>query len=810
MPAKIGRFEIVSELAKSASGAVYKANDPSAGRTVALKTISLDLPADLARILMQLILQEAESTKTLSSQNIAMLYGAGDMDGKFCAAMEYVEGNSLANMIAHQEGFSIWDLLDISRQVCLAIDHADSHGVLHRSLEPAKIMMQWDGTVKVLGYGVSTMVSAMPRKGTNVPPLFYYMSPEQVKGDIMDVRSNIFSWGAILYEMVTDRKPFVGDDVQTVRQRIVEETPEPPAMINPRINLGVSRVIMQALAKNPEERYQRGQELLIDLERAKDTTQADAGKQASQPPSGLVIPEKIKAPVGKGKFTVPSGSDSDTPEAAESVEARKVLDASAAEAVKPARKAAAATAGSAKGTTGSAPKPAPQISQPPSSGLKTPGTTRQSANMSAATAPPPPAEQPKFLTDPMMAEPGQNTTKTASFSDLDELPPLEEVFIGPPAAPEPPAEDQLPPAQTFSLKPRAVKEDKPKVITRENARKAVKEIKQVPPRLMVYAVSAAVAVILAVVIGIGYHIYHQSPNDETEAAPPATVAQEPAPPRSAPLPPATAQPAVAQPAAAEPEPAQGAEVTVTPKYAPKKVKARAPIRPAIIPGELAVNSAPEGAQIQIDGRNDPSWVTPYRLTGLSPGQHSIALSKIGYGSETRTVDVTSGSKSFLVVHLTQMGATVAVTSEPAGASVYVDGKDIGKLTPAQILITQKGRHTLLVRKQGYLDEATTADLALGQTFRFSPILKALGVTDEIKIGGKFKKFFGGDSTAGMGKGAQVTVNRRMLDKAAPLDFYLNPGNYIIELTLSGYKPVHRVISVERGSKVELNENLEPE
>jgi hypothetical protein len=362
-----------------------------------------------------------------------------------------------------------------------------------------------------------------------------------------------------------------------------------------------------------------------------------------------------------------------------------------------------------------------------------------------------------------------------------------------------------------------VKEDKPKVITRENARKAVKEIKQVPPRLMVYAVSAAVAVILAAVIGIAYHIHHQSPDDET-AAPSPKVAQEPGPPRPAQVAPATAQPVVALPGNAEPEAAQEPEVTVTPKNAPKKVKARAPIRPAIIPGELAVNSSPEGAQIEIDGRNDPSWVTPYRLSGLSPGQHSIALSKIGYSSETRTVDVTSGSKSFLVVHLTQMGATVAVTSEPAGASVYVDGKDTGKLTPAQILITQKGRHTLQVRKQGYLDEATTADLALGQTFRFSPILKALGVTDEIKIGGKFKKFFGGDSTAGMGKvvvktqpkGAQVTVNRRMLDKAAPLDFYLNPGNYIVELTLSGYKPVHRVISVERGSKLELNENLEPE
>ncbi|HEY7615782.1 MAG TPA: PEGA domain-containing protein, partial [Terriglobales bacterium] len=278
------------------------------------------------------------------------------------------------------------------------------------------------------------------------------------------------------------------------------------------------------------------------------------------------------------------------------------------------------------------------------------------------------------------------------------------------------------------------------------------------------------------------------------------------------------EPAPVQPDVAEPEVTPGPEVVVTPKYAPRKSKASAPARPVVVPGELAINSSPEGAQIQIDGRSDPSWVTPYRVTGLNPGQHSITLSKLGYASETRTLDVSSASKSFLVVHLTQLGATVAVTSEPVGANIYVDGKDTGRVTPAQILVTQKGLHTVLVRKQGYLDETTTADLALGQTFRFSPILKVLGVTEDIKIGGKFKKLFGGESTAGMGKvvvktqpkGAQITVNRRMVDKAAPVDFYLNPGNYIIDITLSGYKPIHRVINVDRSSKVEINENLQPQ
>jgi hypothetical protein len=309
---------------------------------------------------------------------------------------------------------------------------------------------------------------------------------------------------------------------------------------------------------------------------------------------------------------------------------------------------------------------------------------------------------------------------------------------------------------------------------------------------------------LLVVLGIAYHIYHQSPDDE---APPASASQpvEQPKPQVAPEP---APPVEAD----EPE-----VVVIKPRYAAKKAKAPVPVRPSIIPGELSVNSAPEGAQVAIDGRSDPAWITPYTLTGLAPGHHSISITKPGFSGEARTIEVASGSKSFVVMHLAPLGATVAIASEPAGANVYIDGKDTGKVTPAQI-VAEKGAHTFLVRKQGYLDETTTTELSAGQTFRYSPILKVLGVTDEIKTGGKFKKLFGGQSTAGMGKvavktqpkGAQITVNRRMVDKLTPVDFYLNPGNYIIDITLSGYKPVHRVINVDRENKVELNENLQPE
>ena len=141
MSTKLGHFEILSELAKSPTGIVYKANDPESGQTVALKAIQLSAFGEQAQALEKALLAEA---------NISKVYGAGEIEGQFCAAMEYVQGNSIATMLARKEGFSIWDLLDIGRQLCGGLDAAAAHNVFHHSLEPATIMCGWDGTVKIL------------------------------------------------------------------------------------------------------------------------------------------------------------------------------------------------------------------------------------------------------------------------------------------------------------------------------------------------------------------------------------------------------------------------------------------------------------------------------------------------------------------------------------------------------------------------------------------------------------------------------------------------------------------------------------
>jgi hypothetical protein len=239
--------------------------------------------------------------------------------------------------------------------------------------------------------------------------------------------------------------------------------------------------------------------------------------------------------------------------------------------------------------------------------------------------------------------------------------------------------------------------------------------------------------------------------------------------------------------------------------------------PVAIPGQALIDSSPQGAQIQVDGKSDPSWVTPFNVTGLSAGKHIISASKSGYSPEIRSVDVAAGSKASLTLHLSAVNALVVVSSTPPGADVVMDGRPTGRVTPAQFAV-EKGSHTVLLRKQGYLEETVTADLGPGQNFQYSPALRALGNSEDIRTVGKFNKLFGrgGESTAGMGsvsihtqpKGAQVAINQRVLDKLAPVDVMLGPGNYIVDITLTGFKPVHKVVSVEKGGKAAIDEILE--
>ena len=809
MATMFGRFEILSELSHSETALVYKATDTETNQTVALKTQSLEPLGEGAQAFVDTLIAEGENTRDLASQNIAVLYGAGEIDGQFCAAMEYIQGNSIATMLSRKEGFSIWDLVDVTRQVCAGLDHAASKGVVHYSLEPAKIMVQWDGLVKVLGYGISNMSLIEAEAGHGLGRLLPYCSPEQVRGEAIDVRSNLFTWGAILYEMVAGHQPFDAQDPAVLVTQIQNEVPSSPASLNRKVQAGVSALIMKALAKDPEARYQSAQELVEDLEKCKDSGRKSATDPKKTAPASKSAVSPAVRSAAANKFVTaspqPAEPERQVPSAAPEPEVQTFSHAPSSTTGTKFRAAAAGIAsGGGVSHSSEIDSGARLVEEPEHESAH--GRTSSRAQMSAAAfAPESEAPAPHIAVDPIMAG-AEQSGSGGSFSDIEELPPLKEVSYAPPP---PPPSYEAPEAAVVQV---YTKEEKPKIQPREVAEKALNEIKTVPPRLMLYAISAAVGIILVVLVALFFHV--RSEDDDSTAAPrPTKTAVKPVQPAS--LAPVAAAPRPAEVVsvpAPEPEP----EVTVrqVAKRA-KRVPAPAPV-PVVIPGQVQIDSNPQGALIQLDGKTDPAWITPFNLTGLSPGKHLVSASKTGYSSEIRSVDVASGSKSFVVIHLAASNALVVVNSTPPGAEIILDGKSTGHVTPAQFAV-EKGAHTVVLRKPGYLEESTTADLGPGQNFQVAPTLRALGNAEDIRTVGKFKKLFGkgGDSTAGMGavsihtqpKGAQVVINQHLLDKQSPVDVMLGPGNYVLDVTLTGFKPVHKIINVDKGGKVAVDEIL---
>jgi hypothetical protein len=197
----------------------------------------------------------------------------------------------------------------------------------------------------------------------------------------------------------------------------------------------------------------------------------------------------------------------------------------------------------------------------------------------------------------------------------------------------------------------------------------------------------------------------------------------------------------------------------------------------------------------------------------------VVASKAGFSSTTRNVSLASGANASIALQLSQSSAVLSVSSTPAGAVIIIDGTDSGKLTPSQFALSTSGAHTVTLRRAGYLDGTSNVNVELGQTATVNLTLTHLGNTDEIRsAGGKFKKVFGHGDVSGMGivsiktqpKGAQIMVNSRVLDKTSPFDFYLNPGTYVVDITMSGHRSVHRVITVQEGEKVAIEESLQPE
>jgi predicted Ser/Thr protein kinase len=673
----VGRYEITGELGRGAMGVVYKALDPTIGRTVALKTMRLDVHGLDAQEMVRRFQNEARAAGVLNHPNIVTIYDAGEQDGIFYIAMEFIEGTTLHELLAEKRVLATDEILQYTRQITRGLDYAHSNGIVHRDIKPANIMITANGTVKIMDFGIAKSGGQVTNTG-QVLGTPNYMSPEQVKGRSLDGRSDLFSMGVILYEMLTGEKPFVGQNVTTIIYKIVNENPIAPRDLDVTVHPGLSAIVVKALAKAPDDRYQTGADLVRDLENY-----------------------KLAGPVRTGATTsigvVPS-----PPEKTVVLPVRVISGSTV--------RVAAAAAAQAKAPIA----------------ILRPATAILSSKRNLLIA----------------------TIATV-------------VFLG------------------------CVMGGYAYHRTQVRLRQLAAETKVREAKLQAEREPIAIAIPAPTpvqdVIAKDTTVKFFPANGKKPSQPKANAAKQ-----------------------------------ATPAAAPQKAIS-SPNQVFVQQSELKLLSKPDGAKVEIDGWSEPNWITPFTASHLAAGHHTLVFSKSGYLQQTRSIDSVAAKSIDAFAELTPAVSTLVVTSNPQGANVWVDTKDSGMTTPAQITV-DKGFHKITVRKAGFKDASVEQTLSEGQTFSFSPILLSVEPqSEEGKSVNPLRRIFGVETIPeGKGlvhirtdpEGATIVVDGKAAPKKTNARWPADPGVYSIVLQMNGYKAVHRNVKVQKGKTVNIDEILE--
>lgn len=275
---QIGKYKILEKIGQGAMGEVYKAHDPILNRFVAVKMISAELSGD--DTLRRRFEREAQSAARLNHPNIITVYDYGEEHGKIYMAMELLEGSDLKQAIARRAPLTLDEKLSVVDQIAEGLAFAHSHEIVHRDLKPANVHLLASGQVKIMDFGLARLGGSEMTRAGMVMGTPHYMSPEQVRGERADARSDVFAVGCVFYELLTYRKPFDADSMHSILFKVMQEEPPSVHDLTPGVPVVLAQVVERAMAKDAALRFQNAGEFRSALHRAMQAMASGEGESA--------------------------------------------------------------------------------------------------------------------------------------------------------------------------------------------------------------------------------------------------------------------------------------------------------------------------------------------------------------------------------------------------------------------------------------------------------------------------------------------------------------------------------------------------
>ena len=666
-PPTIGRYQVQDSVGYGAMGAVYKAFDPLIKRTLAIKTIRLDIPRQSPQYksFIERFYHEARISGTLSHPNIVTLFDIGEEGGVPFLAMEFVEGETISSILERGYRFPPEKVISLISQIASAVDYAHSKGVIHRDIKPSNLILYEGERVKVTDFGIAKLVDAEITHSGTLLGTPSYMSPEQAMGDKLDGRSDIFSLGVCAFEMLSGEQPFPGTNVTSILYKLVHVDPVEPANLemNGLVPQKWHEVFGRVLAKRPDDRYQTATDFVQDLEYCLGAW------------FGAIAEETLGLDVAQV-----AAARADALEAANPVAAAAGAAGSVAGAALP-----AAAAGRTDESTASYPaRPAAPAPPPPTAAGVPAAPVRE--KRATETLPP---DAPGGLTPATLVLGSTPAPLTGATVRMDTPPPASDLTVK--TAPPPLAVTERAPSPSFTQPVARTPAASP---AQEETRKAPVPAGVRPPRaggIPRGAILGLAALLTLAAVGLGMAtLYRRMTSTRT-----------------------VSQPAGGPPVTAAPGPVSGTDP--------------APVAlPAAATGIVHVETDPVGASVTVDGQ--ARGVTPLDVTGLDFGSHEVKVELKGYEPKTQgvmiAVDAQRAEVKLPLSRTSPIVGAADIVSTPSAATVTVDGSPVG-YTPLTNWKLKPGTHKVQLEKDGHEPWEGKVTVVPGKRARLDVPLKAI-------------------------------------------------------------------------------------